>query len=283
MISQLLATTRTVPNPISNNPNPPEQQREYFLLVSGMRTLSCDPILVSARNEAVCFQPALPCIVPSVELDHSHSLRSLDFLRLAPSVKEVELYFSLQMGAANQEAPELIRHPLEFPATETINLVTPDSVQQSNTMPPSPPALQLRHLEFAPPPSPPHNTLPTPQNPPPPPEPIVMIPVHVLHPEPEYSGPFRSTRLAEKTQGMYVSVLEKALKKKKKREEAAMAGASKSSKIGNSSTESAGDAESKSVPPLLTVDQLVRLGKDCGFSDKEEGELMEAASLVVNE
>jgi hypothetical protein len=82
---------------------------------------------------------------------------------------------------------------------------------------------------------------------------------------------------------MYVSVLEKALKKKKKREEAVMAGASRSSKIGNSSTESAGDAESKSVPPLLTVDQLVRLGKDCGFSDKEEGELMEAASLVVNE
>jgi hypothetical protein len=53
----------------------------------------------------------------------------------------------------------------------------------------------------------------------------VMIPLHELLPEP-HEGPRRSSRLAEKSQGTYISVMEKALKKKE-REASSLSGTSK--------------------------------------------------------
>jgi hypothetical protein len=35
-----------------------------------------------------------------------------------------------------------------------------------------------------------------------------------------------------------------------------------------------------SIPPLLNMEQLIRLGRDCGFDDRDEEELVEAAHMV---
>jgi hypothetical protein len=43
------------------------------------------------------------------------------------------------------------------------------------------------------------------------------------------------------------------------------------------------EEESSSVPPPLIAEQLIRMGQECGFDEKEEGELIETASQVQNE
>lgn len=36
--------------------------------------------------------------------------------------------------------------------------------------------------------------------------------------------------------------------------------------------------ESTPIPPQLLAEQLIRMGRECGFDDKEEEELLEAAA-----
>jgi hypothetical protein len=112
---------------------------------------------------------------------------------------------------------------------------------------------------------------------PPVPQVIPLAPVEVaaqvILPGLEEPTPRRSSCLAEQTTGMYVNVLEKALKKKKM-DDSPISVASRTSK---NSCESENGMVS-SAPPPLTMEQLVRLGRECGFDDKEEGELIEAAN-----
>jgi hypothetical protein len=86
--------------------------------------------------------------------------------------------------------------------------------------------------------------------------------------------PRRSSRLAEKSQGMSISVMEKALNKKG--EASSLSGSSKSSRADSSSAKDQ-EAYSTSVPPHLLAYQLIQMGRECGFDEKEEGELLEAA------
>jgi hypothetical protein len=41
------------------------------------------------------------------------------------------------------------------------------------------------------------------------------------------------------------------------------------------------DEDSSTIPPLLGMEQLICLGKDCGFEDKDEGEFSEAANQTT--
>jgi hypothetical protein len=107
-----------------------------------------------------------------------------------------------------------------------------------------------------------------------------MIPLQELIHEPA-DRPHHSTRLAKKLEGMYINAVEKAMKKKKK-EVNAISGTTKSSK--SSKPSSAGSQEQeeniKTVPPFLLAEELIRMGQECGFDDKEEGELLEAAGQM---
>jgi hypothetical protein len=107
-----------------------------------------------------------------------------------------------------------------------------------------------------------------------------MIPLQELIHEPA-DRPHHSTRLAKKLEGMYINAVEKAMKKKKK-EVNAISGTTKSSK--SSKPSSAGSQEQeeniKTVPPFLLVEELIRMGQECGFYDKEEGELLEATGQM---
>jgi hypothetical protein len=42
------------------------------------------------------------------------------------------------------------------------------------------------------------------------------------------------------------------------------------------------EVENGSAPPFLGIDQLFRLGKDCGFNDKDESELLVDANSGTN-
>jgi hypothetical protein len=81
--------------------------------------------------------------------------------------------------------------------------------------------------------------------------------------------PRRSSRLAEKSQGMSISVMEKALNKKK-RKASSLSGSSKSSRADSSSAKDQ-EAYSTSVPPHLLAYQLIQMGRECGFDEKEGG------------
>jgi hypothetical protein len=75
-------------------------------------------------------------------------------------------------------------------------------------------------------------------------------------------GPRCSTHLSKQSGGLYISVLEKALKKKE--------GATRSNtgkrpkKAGASSSQN-----NTSVPPPLLVEQLIQIGRECGYDDRE--------------
>jgi hypothetical protein len=124
----------------------------------------------------------------------------------------------------------------------------------SNPAPISPPLLAPRKLELDPVPPPQQDS--------------VFIPV--LESEPRSEGPPRSSCLSDKSGGMHISVLEKALKKKEK--EDMIKRSKKAKKAGTSSS------RSKTGPPPLVVEKLSQVGYGCGFNDKEEGELIEAAA-----
>jgi hypothetical protein len=42
------------------------------------------------------------------------------------------------------------------------------------------------------------------------------------------------------------------------------------------------ECDNSSIPQVLEMEQLIRLGKDCGFDEKDEGELSDAANQLVN-
>jgi hypothetical protein len=80
---------------------------------------------------------------------------------------------------------------------------------------------------------------------------------------------------------MYINVVEKGMKKKKK-EVNAISATSKSSKTSKNSSALGQDQEesSRSLPPFLLAEELAHMGQECGFDDKEEGELLEAAARM---
>jgi hypothetical protein len=84
--------------------------------------------------------------------------------------------------------------------------------------------------------------------------------------------------LAQKSEGLYVNILEKALKKKK-REESSSSCASKASTAKSKMEQEVG---SGSAPPFMGIDQLIHLGKDYGFDDTDEGQLLDAANSMTN-
>uniref|UniRef100_A0A0A8YT37 Uncharacterized protein n=1 Tax=Arundo donax TaxID=35708 RepID=A0A0A8YT37_ARUDO len=78
--------------------------------------------------------------------------------------------------------------------------------------------------------------------------------------------------------GMYVSILEKALKKERD-DELHREATAKRDRMGAGASSSGADNDagpSTSTPPNLTIEQLLKLGEDCGFGEKEEGEILEA-------
>jgi hypothetical protein len=101
----------------------------------------------------------------------------------------------------------------------------------------------------------------------------VEVVAQVILPGLDEPAPRHSSRLAEQTNGMYVNVLEKALKKKKM-DDSPISAASRTSKNSRESENGRGT----SAPPPLTIEQLVCLGRESGFDDKEEGELIGAAN-----
>jgi hypothetical protein len=107
-----------------------------------------------------------------------------------------------------------------------------------------------------------------------------MIPLQELIQEPE-ERTRRSTRLAKKSDGMYINDVEKAMKKMKK-EVNAISATSKSSKTSKNSSALGQDQEesSRAPSPFLLAEELARMGQECGFDDKEEGELLEAAARM---
>jgi hypothetical protein len=172
--------------------------------------------------------------------------------------------------------------------------VTPESRHQSNSLPHSPPLQPPRQLEFVPAhqvvepdqqeedPAPAEDPVPDVVPAPAVAPAIAMVPLAEVNPILVPSGPRRSSRLADQTQGLYVNVVEKALKKKK-REESTISDTSKTSKTCKASAKDDQDASSSNMPPPLTVHQLIRLGRECGFDEKEEGELMEAAGHIMHD
>jgi hypothetical protein len=77
---------------------------------------------------------------------------------------------------------------------------------------------------------------------------------------------------------LYINVVENTMKKKKK-EVNAISSMSKSSKSSKASSAVGRDQEgnSRAPPPFLLIEELIRMSQECGFDDKEEGELLEAA------
>jgi hypothetical protein len=104
-----------------------------------------------------------------------------------------------------------------------------------------------------------------------------MIPLQELSQGPEEKTR-RSSRLAKKSQGMYINAMDKAIRKKKN-EAAVISGTTKS---GKSSSNSGQDQEedSKITPPFLLAEEVVHMRKECGFDANEEGELLEAAARM---
>jgi hypothetical protein len=64
---------------------------------------------------------------------------------------------------------------------------------------------------------------------------------------------------------------------KKKRDASSSSCASMVSKV---KSKKAQEDASNSIPLLLNMEQLIRLGRDCGFDDRDEEELVEAAHMV---
>jgi hypothetical protein len=88
------------------------------------------------------------------------------------------------------------------------------------------------------------------------PQPDPMIEMVPLQEVPlQQGGIRRSTRLAERSQGLYSNVLEKALKKK--REESTSSGTSKNPKATRAAKQ---DTASTSAVPHLLPDKLLRMG-----------------------
>jgi hypothetical protein len=89
-----------------------------------------------------------------------------------------------------------------------------------------------------------------------------MVPIQDVVPVPqaaaEEEGPRRSSQLARQSEGLYINILEKALRMKK-REESSSSCTSKVSKVKSKIDQ---EEDSGSIPPFLEVDQLIRLGKD---------------------
>jgi hypothetical protein len=55
------------------------------------------------------------------------------------------------------------------------------------------------------------------------------------------------------------------------------------SKVSKAKSKKEQEDDDSFIPPHLDMHQLIRLGRDCGFDDKDEGELVEAAHLVVDD
>jgi hypothetical protein len=129
-------------------------------------------------------------------------------------------------------------------------------------------------MEIAPAPPLPEPALPLPdQVAAPAPMPPVFIPIQ--EPEPALPGPRRSSRISNKTNGMYAIFWTRHSRKKR---DAMKASSSKRARKSSSSA-----SEASSAPPPLLAEQLIQMGRECGFDEKEEGELLEAASQAHDE
>jgi hypothetical protein len=114
------------------------------------------------------------------------------------------------------------------------------------------------------------------------------VPLHDIIPIPQATpnaeeGPQHYSRLARQFEGLYVNILEKPLKKRerereKKKKETSSSYASKVSKAKSKMDQ---EEDNNSILSFLEVDQLIQLGKDSGFDDKDEGELLEATISVA--
>jgi hypothetical protein len=110
------------------------------------------------------------------------------------------------------------------------------------------------------------------------------VPLHDIIPIPQATpnaeeGPQHYSRLARQFEGLYVNILEKPLKKREReREESSSSYASKVSKAKSKMDQ---EEDNNSILSFLEVDQLIQLGKDSGFDDKDEGELLEATISVA--
>jgi hypothetical protein len=189
----------------------------------------------------------------------SHALHSPDYIRLPPRALTPSRHLSLENNPGGSEFVLLARNNI----ISTV-IVSLDSEQGSNSLAPLP----IDPL-----------TLPVLQSEP---EQVHVGPVLEQEPEPKNSGPRRSSHLADQAQGLYVNILEKALKKKK-REDSELSTAS--SKMGNGvqpTPKNDQEEDSNMIPPQLTTEQLVRLGRECGFDGVEEGELLAAYIQVTN-
>jgi hypothetical protein len=71
-------------------------------------------------------------------------------------------------------------------------------------------------------------------------------------------------------------VVEKAVKKKK-REVKSLSGTTRASKINRAAQSFGEEEENTSVPPMLNADQLIRMGRECSFDEKDGGEIITAA------
>jgi hypothetical protein len=110
------------------------------------------------------------------------------------------------------------------------------------------------------------------------------VPLHDIIPIPQATpnaeeGPQHYSRLARQFEGLYVNILEKPLKEREReREESSSSYASKVSKAKSKMDQ---EEDNNSILSFLEVDQLIQLGKDSGFDDKDEGELLEATISVA--
>jgi hypothetical protein len=75
----------------------------------------------------------------------------------------------------------------------------------------------------------------------------------------------------------------KAVYLKKRREDNPVSSTSRTSKTGKGRAKNNHDVGASSAPLPLTAEQLIGLGRECGFDDKEVGKLTEAASQVIHE
>jgi hypothetical protein len=218
-------------------------------------TNTAHPVVVADREPIV---PNQDLALPNGNLG-SHALHSPN----SPRAPTPSWHLSSENSPDGSEFVLLARNN-----TVPTVIVSPNSDQGSNSLAPlpiDPPALPAPQLE----PEQAHA------------EPV-LEPEPDPEPLPENLGLHHSSRLADQAQGLYVNILEKALKKKKREDSELSSASSKMGRGVRPTLKNDQEEDSNMIPPQLMAEQLVRLGRECGFDGAEEGELLAVDIQVTN-